>query len=163
MNVYFPQVLACLDWNILTETGCIVTESHFPLFCEDLFHILSSFKQRKVTGNSSIHSNMRLDFLKISFGSLPACNIMMGLPCVGTTRHLLAHTLREAAMKLGWNTTRTRGGVYVLSLKLTLGVITLHRLLPHLKLTTGDHLRLQIIQRIHWESKSSVNTAQNDK
>ena len=32
---------------------------------------------------------------------------------LGTTRHLLAHTLREAAMKLGWNTTRMRGGVYV--------------------------------------------------
>ena len=34
------------------------------------------------------------------------CNIMTGLRCVGTMRHLLAHTLCEAAMKLGWNTTR---------------------------------------------------------
>ena len=49
---------------------------------------------------------------------------MTGLRCVDTTGHLLAHMLREAAMKLGWNTTRTQGGMYVLSLKLTLGVIT---------------------------------------
>ena len=48
---------------------------------------------------------------------------MMGLRCVGTTRHLLAHTLREAAMKLGWSTTRMRGGVYVY-FKLLLDVIT---------------------------------------
>ena len=41
------------------------------------------------------------------------CNIMMGLWCVGTTIHLLAHMLHEVAMKLGWNTTRMWGGVYV--------------------------------------------------
>ena len=44
-----------------------------------LFHFLSPSKQRKVPGNSSIHLNMRLDFLKISFVSLPPQNIMMGL------------------------------------------------------------------------------------
>ena len=51
------------------------------------------------------------------------CNIMTGLWCVGTMRHLLAQTLREAAMKLGWNTTRMWGGMYVY-FKLSLDVIT---------------------------------------
>ena len=109
----FSSVLACLDWNILTETGCIVTESHFPLFCEDpVSHPVFIQTKKSHWFQVAWHPNsMTCKF--ITSLSLPPCNIMTGLQCVGTMRHLLAHTLREAAMKLGWNTTRMRGGVTV--------------------------------------------------
>ena len=70
---------ACLDWNILTETGCIVTESHFPLFCEDpVSHPVFIQTKKSHWFQAVWHPNsMRCKF--ITSLSLPPCNIMTGL------------------------------------------------------------------------------------
>ena len=85
----------------------------FLCFVKILFHFLSPHQTKKSHWFQLQSTLNEAGCLENPLLWLPPCNIMTGLRRVGTMRHLLAHTLREAAMKLGWSTTRTRGGVYV--------------------------------------------------
>ena len=96
---HFLSVMLKIGTYSQRQVALYCVSNLFLCFCEDpvSFPVPSSKKSHCFQLQSTIDE---AGCLENPLLWLPPCNIMMGLWCIGTMRHLLAHTLRYVYLKL---------------------------------------------------------------